>query len=120
MCTVPHAETRLPPPISPFLVAQNLSSKRIAPNDNVAKVRQRQRVNELASYCKPLSLTQYLYRLLLTHFQFTAESIATASPWCEDLLYSPDLSFLFGRLGLRLENEVSSTPLSADQTQVTN
>ena len=35
MCTALCAETHPPPPISPFLVAQNLSSKRIAPTDNV-------------------------------------------------------------------------------------
>ena len=35
MCTVPHAETRPLPPIPPFLLAQNLSSKQIAPNDNM-------------------------------------------------------------------------------------
>ena len=35
VCTAPHAETRPPPPISPFLLAQNLSSKRIAPSDNM-------------------------------------------------------------------------------------
>ena len=35
MCTAPHAETRPPPPIPPFLLAQNLSSKRIAPTDNM-------------------------------------------------------------------------------------
>ena len=44
----------------------------------------------------------------LTHLQFAeaqkatskaellAESIATASPWCEAVLYSPDPPFLFG------------------------
>ena len=42
MCMAPHAETRPPPPIPPFLLAQNLSSKRIVPTDNVAKVRQHQ------------------------------------------------------------------------------
>ena len=35
MCTVPRAETRPPPPIQPFLLAQNLSSKQIAPTDNM-------------------------------------------------------------------------------------
>ena len=35
MCTAPHAETCPPPPTSPFLLAQNLSSKRIVPTDNV-------------------------------------------------------------------------------------
>ena len=35
MCTAPHAETHSPPPIPPFLLAQNLSSKWIAPTDNV-------------------------------------------------------------------------------------
>ena len=35
MCTAPHAETHPPPPIPPFLLAQNLSSKRIAPTDNM-------------------------------------------------------------------------------------
>ena len=34
MCTAPHAETRPPPPIPPFLLAQNLSSKQIVPTDN--------------------------------------------------------------------------------------
>ena len=34
MCTAPRAETR-PPPIPPFLLAQNLSSKRIEPTDNM-------------------------------------------------------------------------------------
>ena len=33
MCTALHAETRPPPYIVPFLLAQNLSSKRIAPTD---------------------------------------------------------------------------------------
>ena len=32
MCMAPRAETRPPPP---FLLAQNLSSKRIAPTDNM-------------------------------------------------------------------------------------
>ena len=31
MCTAPHAETHPPPPIPPFLLAQNLS----APTDNM-------------------------------------------------------------------------------------
>ena len=35
MCTAPRAETRPPPPILPFLQVQNLSSKRIAPTDNM-------------------------------------------------------------------------------------
>ena len=35
MCTAPCAETRPPPPIPPFLLVQNLSSKRIAPTDNM-------------------------------------------------------------------------------------
>ena len=35
MYTAPHAETRPPPPILPFLLAQNLSSKGIAPTDNM-------------------------------------------------------------------------------------
>ena len=35
MWTAPHAETRPPPPIPPFLFAQNLSSKQIAHTDNV-------------------------------------------------------------------------------------
>ena len=35
MCMAPRAETRPPPPIPPFLLAQNLSSKRIAPTDNM-------------------------------------------------------------------------------------
>ena len=35
MCTAPRAETRPPPPIPPFLLAQNLSSKRIVPTDNM-------------------------------------------------------------------------------------
>ena len=35
MCTALRAETHPPPPIPPFLLAQNLSSKRIAPTDNV-------------------------------------------------------------------------------------
>ena len=35
MCMAPRAETRPPPPIPPFLLAQDLSSKRIAPTDNV-------------------------------------------------------------------------------------
>ena len=35
MCTAPRAETRPPPPILPFLLAQNLSSKRIVPTDNM-------------------------------------------------------------------------------------
>ena len=35
MCTALRAETRPPPPIPPFLLAQNLSSKWIAPTDNV-------------------------------------------------------------------------------------
>ena len=30
-----RAETRPPPPIPPFLLVQNLSSKRIAPTDNM-------------------------------------------------------------------------------------
>ena len=33
MCTAPHAE--ICPPISPFLLVQNLSSKRIALTDNM-------------------------------------------------------------------------------------
>ena len=35
MCTAPHAETRPPPPIPPFLLAQNISSKQIVPTDNM-------------------------------------------------------------------------------------
>ena len=35
MCTAPHTETRPPPPIPPGLLVQNLSSKRIAPTDNM-------------------------------------------------------------------------------------
>ena len=35
MCTAPRAETRQPPPIPPFLLVQNLSSKQIAPTDNM-------------------------------------------------------------------------------------
>ena len=35
MCTAPRAETHLPPPIPPFWLAQNLSSKWIAPTDNM-------------------------------------------------------------------------------------
>ena len=35
MCTALRAETRPPPPIPPFLLVQNLSSKQIAPTDNV-------------------------------------------------------------------------------------
>jgi len=35
MFTAPHAETHLPLPIPPFLLAQNLSSKWIAPTDNM-------------------------------------------------------------------------------------
>ena len=35
MCMAPHAEIRPPPPIPPFLLAQNLSSKRMAPTDNM-------------------------------------------------------------------------------------
>ena len=35
MCTAPRAETRPPPPTLPFLLAQNLSSKQIAPTDNM-------------------------------------------------------------------------------------
>ena len=35
MCTAPCAETRLPPPVLPFLLSQNLSSKQIVPTDNM-------------------------------------------------------------------------------------
>ena len=35
MCTVPCAETCPPLPIPPFLLVQNLSSKRIAPTDKM-------------------------------------------------------------------------------------
>ena len=35
MWTAPRAESRPPPPIPPFLLAQNLSSKRIVPTDNM-------------------------------------------------------------------------------------
>ena len=35
MCMAPHAETCPLPPIPPFLLAQNLSSKRIVPSDNM-------------------------------------------------------------------------------------
>ena len=35
MCMVPRAETRPPCPIPPILLAQNLSSKRIVPTDNM-------------------------------------------------------------------------------------
>ena len=35
MCTAPHAETCEPPPIPPFLLAQNLHSKQIVPSDNM-------------------------------------------------------------------------------------
>ena len=35
MCMAPRAETRPPPPIPPVLLAQNLSSKWIAPTDNM-------------------------------------------------------------------------------------
>ena len=34
MCMTPHAEIRPPPPITPFLLVQNLSSKQIEPTDN--------------------------------------------------------------------------------------
>ena len=34
MCTALHAETRPPPPILPFWLAQNLFSKQIVPTDN--------------------------------------------------------------------------------------
>ena len=33
MCTAPHAENLPPPPIPPFLLVQNLSSKQIVPTD---------------------------------------------------------------------------------------
>ena len=35
MCTATHAGTRPPPPIPSFLLVQNLSSKQIAPTDNM-------------------------------------------------------------------------------------
>ena len=35
MCTALQGEPTPPPPFPPFLLAQNLSSKRIAPTDNV-------------------------------------------------------------------------------------
>ena len=35
MCTATRAEILPPPPIPPSLLAQNLSSKRIVPTDNV-------------------------------------------------------------------------------------
>ena len=35
MCMACLDYARLPPPIPPFLLAQNLSSKRIAPTDNM-------------------------------------------------------------------------------------
>ena len=35
VCRAPRAETRPHPPIPPFLLTQNLSSKRIAPTDNM-------------------------------------------------------------------------------------
>ena len=35
MCMAPRAETHTPPPIPPFLLVQNLPSKRIAPTDNM-------------------------------------------------------------------------------------
>ena len=35
MCTTPCAEIYQPTPIPPFLLAQNLSSKWIAPTDNM-------------------------------------------------------------------------------------
>ena len=35
MCTIPHTETRPPPPIPYFLLVQNLSSKRIVPTNNM-------------------------------------------------------------------------------------
>ena len=35
MCTVSRAEIHPSPPIKPFLLAQNLSSKRVAPTDNM-------------------------------------------------------------------------------------
>ena len=35
MCTVCHDYAHLPPPISPFLLVQNQSSKQIASTDNV-------------------------------------------------------------------------------------
>ena len=35
MCTAPCTETHPPPPIPPILLAQNLSSKLIAPTDNM-------------------------------------------------------------------------------------
>ena len=35
MCKAPRAEIRPPPPIPPFLLAQNLFSKRNAPTDNM-------------------------------------------------------------------------------------
>ena len=35
MCMATSAETRPTPPIPPFLLVQNLSSKRIAPTDNM-------------------------------------------------------------------------------------
>ena len=35
MCMALRAETHSPPPIPPFLLEQNLSSKQIVPTDNV-------------------------------------------------------------------------------------
>ena len=50
--------------------------------------------------CASLPRTTQLYsshflQTYLPHLQL-AESIATASPWCEAVLYSPDPPFLFG------------------------
>ena len=76
---LPWSTVHPPPPISPFLLAQNLSSKQIAPTDNMQPKSDNAKwchrwlkgLMDWASYCKPLSLTQYLYRPTLTHFQFT-------------------------------------------------
>ena len=35
MCTACHDYARPPPPVPPFLLAQNLSSKQIVPTDNM-------------------------------------------------------------------------------------
>ena len=62
VCTAPRAETCVPLPILPFLLAQILSSKRIAPTDNMrpksdnAIWHHRCAIPELAETCTPIIL----------------------------------------------------------------
>ena len=64
MCMAPHAETRPPPPIPPFLQAQNLSSKWIVPTDNMW-LKLKVKVSKFVPAC--LQKEELLCTLVWTH-----------------------------------------------------